>query len=137
MRRTISYKGQSIVDESLVVGNHGNAHIQIDGHFRIDGLIYCPKKTLKISIKGDGTIKLHGVCKDLDIKYVDGNCFVDFSDLKATEVRCRKVTGSCTLRLGEFRNLAEYNLGQEAVIEMCHSTLAGRYQQKHTKILAA
>jgi hypothetical protein len=115
MQRTISYSGDAILDESLVVGNHSNVHIQVNGNFKLKGLIYCPKQSLKLTIKGSGTITLHGVCKRVEIKST-GNCILDLINLKITELRCRSLNGSTVLKVGDVKNVIEKNIGEQALV---------------------
>ena len=103
MQRIISYKGNLIIDEKLVVGNHTNTHIQIDGNFRIEGLIYCPKQILKLTLKGSGVIALHGVCREVEIRTATKNCMIDLANLKIGVLRCRLLEDGAVLRLGEVK----------------------------------
>jgi hypothetical protein len=128
MLRKIFYKGDSIVEHSLVVGSHGNALINVDGNFAISGLIYCPKQALKIKIKGTGTIALHGVVKELEVR-VDGNCSLDFRGLKIANLRCRALYGTSTLKVDKVSLITERNIGdQSRLIESSDS--AGRHSEQ-------
>ena len=115
MLRRIFYRGESIIEDSLVVGNHGNAHVSIDGNFLINGLIYCPKQILRINIKGSGKITLRGVCKELEVR-ADGECLLDFTDLKVTILHCRALSGKSTLMIGSVRAIMEKNIGEQAML---------------------
>src|SRR5687767_8001628 len=112
MLRTIFYKGDKIRDESLIVGNHGSAHLRIDGNFKIRGLIHCPGQTLRITIRGQGTLSLHGVCRHLELRSMQGECMLDFQDLKIRHLQCGTLDGKSILKIGEVKYFAERSVGE-------------------------
>ena len=90
-------------DNSIVIGNYGNASITAIGNFDLAGLIFCPRSTVEINLTGDGVINFNGTCKELVLRQVDGNCSIDLSNLTCKMVRCEMVKGNSVILLGEIR----------------------------------
>jgi hypothetical protein len=111
MARLIQYIGAEIKEDNLIIGNHCHAQIVIKGDFSIHGLVYCPRYKLDLFIKGNGTISLHGVCKQLNIVKVKGNCLLDLESLLISDLNCRNMMGNSILKIGKVRTIGEKNMG--------------------------
>jgi hypothetical protein len=111
MPRLIQYVGDKIVEDNLVIGNHSPAQVVVNGDFSINGLIYCPGYKVDLIIRGNGTISLHGVCRQLNIVKVKGNCVLEFESLLITDLNCRELVGNSVLKVGKVRNIGDKNLG--------------------------
>jgi hypothetical protein len=116
MQRKIFFKGGNIHEHAVVIGNHGNVHLVIDGNFSIRGLVYCPKYEVKVSIKGHGEIELHGVCKKIEIRQVTGDCLIDFSDLRCGDLYCKGLYGKSVLNVRAVQLVSEWVIGDQAII---------------------
>jgi hypothetical protein len=86
MPRRIFFKGDGIYTDSLVVGNHGNTELFVRGSFVIHGLIHCPKYRLILNIAGTGELKLHGICKQIEIKKIKGDCKLYLEELTTSSI---------------------------------------------------
>jgi hypothetical protein len=109
MPRKIYYKSGYIEDKNLVVGNHDNTHIVVEGDFFINGLIYCPKYGIEITLKGTGMISLHGICKAIILKRISGECTVDISDLDSRDLCWETVSGKLKLLLSVSQRVNAVN----------------------------
>jgi hypothetical protein len=85
-------------DDSIVIGNYGDAHFVAKGRFDLSGLIYCGKNTVEINLAGDGVVTFTGVCKKLLIRGVEGNCTLDLRNVTADLVWCESVKGTSIMR---------------------------------------
>lgn len=112
-----------IKEDSLVVGSHGDALINIAGEFDISGLIYCPKYTITVAISGDGVVAFRGKCSRVVIKRMEGNCTLDLTDLTCTELRCESASGQAKIISGKIRVLTQANLADEAVLHLAERPL--------------
>ena len=63
----MSFSGET-KREDLLIGSHGNADIRVTGNFQLSGIVYCPKYTVTMNIKGDGKIALRGKCYRIVIR---------------------------------------------------------------------
>jgi hypothetical protein len=94
MPRRIFFKGSGVYNDSLLVGNHGNTELFIRGTFVIHGMIYCPKYTLIINVSGAGILKLHGICKKIEIRKIKGDCKLELEELSAGCISYYELNGS-------------------------------------------
>jgi hypothetical protein len=103
-------------NDSIVVGNYGDAIMVAEGKFRLSGLIYCGKNTLELQVCGDGSITFKGICKKLLIRRLEGNCVLDFSNLTAERVWCESVKGNTIVTLGPTKTIELLSLDGDAVV---------------------
>jgi hypothetical protein len=116
-KQRINFTGNT-KEDSLVVGSHGDAVITVDGNFELSGIIYCPKFSVTLAIKGDGKICFRGKCNRVIIKKMDGNCTLDLSDLTCKELRCESIRGQATVITGKTRVITQANLSDEAELHI-------------------
>jgi hypothetical protein len=70
-----------VQQDDLLIGSHGHTDIKIDGNFDISGIVYCPKYTVTMNIKGHGRLSLRGKCDRIIIKKMQGNCTLDLTEV--------------------------------------------------------
>jgi hypothetical protein len=128
MARVIRYLGNSIREDHLVIGNHSHAQVIIKGDFAIKGLVYCPRYKVDLIIKGNGTLSLHGVCKQLNIVKVKGNCVLEFESLSISELNCCEMIGLSVLKIGKVKNIGQRNIGDS------HLLLQGRKNEYQSRV---
>jgi hypothetical protein len=121
-KQRFSFSGKT-KEDSLVVGSHGDAIITVDGEFELSGIIYCPKYTVTLSIKGEGKIAFRGKCSKIVIRKMDGNCTLDLTDLTCKELRCESVGGQSTVIAGKTRVITQANLSDDAVLHVSERPL--------------
>lgn len=114
--RNIEFVGDH-KNDSIVIGNYGDAKITAIGNFSLSGLIYCGKNTVEFNISGEGAVSFTGVCKKLMIRGMDGNCTLDLSRLSSDVVWCESVKGNSIIILGPTRLIELINLDDEAVVK--------------------
>lgn len=119
MLRKLSFDGKSIFEKDLLIGNHGPAQLTVRGDFTIDGLIYCPKYSLELIIRGNGILSLRGVCRQLVIKRVTGNAILDFEQVRITELICQDLSGTSELLVMQPRYIRQRNVGMNARLHIC------------------
>jgi hypothetical protein len=103
-------------DDSIVIGNYGDATVVAKGNFNLSGLIYCGKSTVELQVDGDGSIAFKGVCKKLLIRKVRGNCILDLSDLTCQTIWCESVKGQAVITLGPTRTIELISVADDAVV---------------------
>jgi hypothetical protein len=116
------FKGD-LEDHSILIGSHGDAVVQIEGLFDLSGIIYCPKYTVTITIKGDGKISFRGKCNKIIVKKMEGNCTLDLSDITCKELRCEWMKDQATVITGKTRVISQANLTDEAVLHIAEKPL--------------
>jgi hypothetical protein len=104
-------------DDSIVIGNYGDARFIAQGNFELSGLIFCSKNTVEININGEGTVAFRGVCKRLVVKNVRGNCTLDLTGMTTERVWCESVKDSAVITLGTTRIIELISLDDEAVVK--------------------
>lgn len=104
-------------DDSIVIGNYGDAKFVARGNFDLSGLIYCAKNTVEITLEGDGIVSFKGVCKKLLIRGVNGNCTLDLSQVSSQRIWCEAVRGNALVTLGPTKIIELISLGDEAVVK--------------------
>jgi len=104
-------------NDSIVIGNYGDARITAIGTFELAGLIHCRQSTVEINVSGEGTIQFKGICKKLIIQGVEGNCTLDLSNVTCQSIRCEGVSGTSVVILGRTRLIELISLDQEAVVK--------------------
>ncbi len=103
-------------DDSIVIGNYGDAKLVAKGRFELSGLVFCSKNNLEISIDGTGTISLRGVCKKLIIRGIRGKVTLDLSQLTAKFVWCESVKDEAQIKLGPTKIIELISLDNEASV---------------------
>jgi hypothetical protein len=117
MARKLYFKGEGISEKDIVIGNHDDVHLKAEGHFDLEGLIYCPKYSVTISLKGSGILTLHGICNRVVIRNISGACILDLQDVTIKEISCESVGGSSVVRMSRPRIIGQKNIfGQAQLI---------------------
>jgi hypothetical protein len=114
--RKIEFIGEH-KDDSIVIGNYGDAKFVAQGTFDLSGLIYCSKNTVEISLEGDGIVSFKGICKKLIIRGVRGNCTLDLSGMTTQRIWCESVKNSAVITLGTTKIIELISLDDEAVVK--------------------
>ncbi len=104
-------------NNSILVGNYGDAKIKAIGNFNLSGLIYCRQSTVEINMAGEGTARFNGICKKLIIQCVEGNCVLDLTEMSCQAVRCEIVKGKSIILLGEIKFIELIALEDEATVK--------------------
>ena len=102
----------------LLIGSHGNTDIKVKGEFKLSGIIYCPKYTVTLDIKGDGKISFRGKCYRIVIKQMQGDCTLDLSDVTYKELHCQSLKGKSVVIAGNARAITPAILSDEAVLHV-------------------
>jgi hypothetical protein len=118
MLRKLFFDGKSIVEHDVLIGNHGHAQLTVRGNFFIGGLVYCPKFSLEIVVRGNGILMLRGICRRLIIKRVTGNAVLKFEQLRMTELLCNDLSGTSELRVVQPKYVLERNVGINAKLHI-------------------
>jgi hypothetical protein len=116
------FKGE-VRDDSILIGSHGDATVQIDGVFDLSGIIYCPKYTVTLTIKGEGRISFRGKCNRIIIRKMEGNCVLDLSDVTCKELRCEWIKDQATVISGKTRLISQANLNDKAELHIAERPL--------------
>jgi len=103
-------------NDSILVGNYGDAKITAIGDFNLSGLIYCRQSTVEIILSGQGTARFSGICKKLVIQRVEGNCILDLSDIACQTVRCEIVKGKSVVLFGHIKFIELITVDDEASV---------------------
>jgi hypothetical protein len=104
-------------NDSILVGNYGDAKITAIGNFNLSGLIFCRQSTVEINMAGEGTARFNGICKKLVIQRVEGNCVLDLSNISCQTVRCEVVKGKSIILLGHIKFVEIINVEEEATVK--------------------
>ena len=102
----------------LLIGSHGNTDIKVRGEFKLSGIIYCPKYTVTLDIKGDGRISFRGKCYRIVIKQMQGDCTLDLTDVTYKELHCQSLKGKSVVIAGNARAITPAILSDEAVLHV-------------------
>lgn len=103
-------------DDSIVIGNYGDAKFIAKGTFNLSGLIYCSKNTVEINLSGDGVVTFSGVCKKLMIRGIEGNCTLDLRNVSCELVWCESVKDTSVITLGPTKVIELISLDHHAVV---------------------
>jgi hypothetical protein len=114
--RRIEFIG-SYKDDSIVIGNYGDARFIAQGNFELSGLIFCSKNTVEINLDGEGVVAFRGVCKRLVVKNVRGNCTLDLTGMTTERVWCESIKDSAVITLGTTRIIELISLDDAAVVK--------------------
>jgi hypothetical protein len=123
--------------DDILIGSHGNTDVKIRGNFQVSGIIYCPKYTVTLEIKGDGKIAFRGKCYSIAIRKMDGDCTLDLSDMTYKELRCESLEGKSIVLAGNTRAITPAILSDEAVLRVSeHQLIFNAVTSGNSKILA-
>jgi hypothetical protein len=114
--RKIEFIGEH-KDDSIVIGNYGDAKFVAQGTFDLSGLIYCSKNTVEISLDGDGIVAFKGICRKLIIRGIRGNCTLDLSGLTTERIWCESVKNNAVITLGTTKIIELISLDDDAVVK--------------------
>jgi len=103
-------------NDSILIGNYGDAKITASGNFNLSGIIYCRPSTVEITISGEGTARFTGICKKLLIQRVEGNCILDLSNVSCQSVRCEIVKGKSIILLGHIKFVELISVDDESLV---------------------
>lgn len=104
--------------DDLLIGSHGNTDIKVQGNFQLSGIIYCPKYTVTLDIKGDGRIAFRGKCYRIVIRKMRGDCTLDLSDVTYKELHCHALQGKSIVIAGKARAITPAILSDEAILHV-------------------
>jgi hypothetical protein len=110
-------------DDSVLIGSHGNAVVHIEGTVDISGIIYCPKYTVTIRIKGTGKVTFRGICNRIIVNKMRGTCTLDLRDLTSKEVRLESIQDKSMILTGKTRVISQANLMDDAVLHIGENPL--------------
>lgn len=116
-KTTLVFKGD-IRQDDLLIGSHGNSEVKVNGNFQLSGIIYCPKYTVTLVIKGDGKIAFRGKCYRIIIKKIQGDCTLDLTDMTYKELQCESLEGKSVVIAGNTRAITPAILSDEATLHV-------------------
>ena len=103
-------------DDSIVIGNYGDAKFIAKGNFDLSGLVFCSKNTVEISLEGEGKVSLRGVCKKLVIRGIRGNTTLDLSQLSSKLIWCESIKDQAVIKLGPTKVIELISLDNNASV---------------------
>ena len=103
-------------DDAIVIGNYGDARLIAKGNFDLSGLVFCSKNYVEISLEGNGTVVLRGVCKKLILRGIRGNITLDLSQLSSKFIWCESVKGQTVIKLGPTKVIELISLDNDASV---------------------
>ncbi len=121
-KRNIQFIGNQ-KNNSILIGNYGDAKITISGNFDLSGLIFCRLSTVEFEMKGEGIARFKGICKQLIIQRIEDNCTLDLSELTCQIVRCEIVKGKSVVILGKIRSLDIISVDEDSSITYAKGSL--------------
>lgn len=107
-----------VTQDDLLIGSHGDTEIRIKGRFQISGIMYCPKYTVTLNIKGDGRLAFRGKCGRIIIKKMQGNCTLDLTDVTYKELHCQSLQDRSVVIAGNARAITPAFLSGEATLHV-------------------
>lgn len=116
-KQKFEFKGE-ITDHSVLIGSHGDVVIRIDGNFDLSGIIYCPRYTVTITVRGAGRAAFRGKCNRIIIKKIKGASTLDLSELTCRELQCHNLKNKATVIAGKTRVISRANLADEAELHL-------------------
>jgi hypothetical protein len=121
-KQQFSFKGE-IKDDSILIGNYGDANLVIDGIFDLSGIIYCPKFTVTVSIEGNGVIALRGIAHRIFVKKMSGDCTLDLRDMTCKEFRCESARKKSKIFAGKTRVVTKVSLFDDSILYLSEKPL--------------
>lgn len=113
----IAFTGE-VRQDDLLIGSHGNTELRIKGNFQISGIIYCPKYSVTLHIKGSGKISFRGKCDRIIIRRMSGDCTLDLTDVTYKELKCEALQGRSVVIAGNTRAVTPAILSDEATLHV-------------------
>lgn len=107
-----------IVQDDLLIGSHGDTDVKLRGNIRLSAIIYCPKYTVTLDIKGDGRISFRGKCHRIIINRMEGDCTLDLTDVTYKELHCKSLKGKANVLAGNARAITPAILADEATLHV-------------------
>jgi hypothetical protein len=114
-QRDLTFPGNS-ENNSILLGDYGDAKITATGNFKLSGIVLCRKNTLELYLDGTGTISLQGHCKTLLIKNISGECTLDVTGLACRKLICESATGKAVILLGRTRVIEQMVIGNDVQV---------------------
>lgn len=122
--------------EDLLIGSHGNTEIKVTGNFQLSGIVYCPKYTITLNVKGDGKISLRGKCYRIVIRKMQGDCLLDLSEVTYRELNCESLGGKAVVIAGNTRAITPAFLSDDAVLQINeHQLIFNHVKSGNSKIV--
>lgn len=123
--------------DDLLIGSHGNTDIKVTGNFYLSGIIYCPKYTVSLVIKGEGRIAFRGKCHRIIIKKMQGDCTLDLSEVTYKELQCESLQGRSVVIAGNARAITPAILTDDATLHVNEGQLLfNRVTSGNSRILS-
>ena len=113
----LAFNGE-VRQEDLLIGSHGDTDIKVKGDFQLSGVIYGPKYTVTLDIKGNGRIAFRGKCYRIIIKKIVGDCTLDLSDVTYKELHCHSLGGKSVVIAGKARAITPAILSDDATLHV-------------------
>jgi hypothetical protein len=113
-------------NDSLLIGNHGDVELIVNGCFDLSGMIYS-KKTVEFTVIGSGLIRFTGFCKKVIIHLVKGDCILDLSGVSSKEVSCISLRDRSRIMIGPTKVISRANIQDEAVFYYASMPLVRSY----------
>lgn len=104
--------------DNLLIGSHGHTDITINGDFQISGMVYCPKYTITLNIKGEGQLSLRGKCDRIIIRKMQGDCTVDLTEVTYKELHCQSLQDRSVVIAGNARAITPAILSDDATLHV-------------------
>lgn len=104
--------------DDLVIGSHGNTDVKVRGNFQLSGVVYCPKYTLTLDVKGEGRIAFRGKCHRIILKNIEGDCTLDLTQVTYKELHCQSLKGRCVVIAGNARAITPAILSEDATLHV-------------------
>lgn len=113
----LKFEGE-VRQDDLLIGSHGDTDIRVRGDFQLSGIVYCPRYTVTLDIKGKGRIAFRGKCYRIVISKMQGECTLDLTDVTYKELHCRLLKGSANVLAGNARAITPAILADDAVLHV-------------------
>ena len=113
-------------NDSLLIGNHGDVELIVNGCFDLSGMIYS-RKTVEFTVIGSGLIRFTGFCKKVIIHLVKGDCILDLSGLSSKEVSCISLRDRSRIMIGPTKVISRANVQDEAIFYYASMPLVRSY----------
>lgn len=135
--RKYVFNGTSSCD-SILIGNHGDAKLLVNGQFNLSGILYSLDGCVRINAVGDGQLVLRGKCRHLVIGKSDGDCILDFAEVSCDVITCESVKGRTSLVIGKAKRVDIVNISEQATIRIySHPFVTARNVADNARILCS
>lgn len=104
VNRDIQFLGDK-KNDSVLIANYGDASVTAVGNFDLAGTIFCRHNKVSFTLGGKGTARFKGICKELVILQMEGDCTLDLSELSCRSVRLENVKHGAVVILGQIRSI--------------------------------